>query len=213
MFFDNIHLVKSEASKTSTNTKGVIFIKEELNDVSSVASGGLQVKAEHNDATDETSLSSSLINVTPFVFVEVLLASDFTRRTMNFKTSNIPGNSVYINIHLVKNIRNNLLNCKKFVLPAFSFSLNDQLLASSENGYISWRDFHDLYKENTKQKAFLRMAPKITGSAFYPGNNKQKVALALAIFHETTIAAFKICKPAQKDAIGFLPLVCRWMYD
>ena len=42
-------LVKSEASKTSTNTKGVIFIKEELNDVSSVSSGGLhQVKAEHN---------------------------------------------------------------------------------------------------------------------------------------------------------------------
>ena len=42
-------LVKSKASKTSTNTKGVIFIKAELNDVSSVASGGLlQVKAEHN---------------------------------------------------------------------------------------------------------------------------------------------------------------------
>ena len=29
------------------------------------------------------------------------------------------------NVHLVKNIRNNLLNCKKFVFPAFSFSLND----------------------------------------------------------------------------------------
>ena len=42
-------LVKSEASKTSTNTKGVIFIKAELNDVLSIASGGLlQVKAEHN---------------------------------------------------------------------------------------------------------------------------------------------------------------------
>ena len=42
-------LIKSEASKTSTNIKGVIFIKEEFNDVSSVASGGLlQVKAEHN---------------------------------------------------------------------------------------------------------------------------------------------------------------------
>ena len=37
-----------EASKTSTNITGVIFIKE-LNDVSSVTSGGLhQVKAEHN---------------------------------------------------------------------------------------------------------------------------------------------------------------------
>ena len=42
-------LVNSEASKSSTNTKGVIFIKAELNDVSSVTSGGLhQVKAEHN---------------------------------------------------------------------------------------------------------------------------------------------------------------------
>ena len=50
-FFLNsfVLLVKSEASKTSTNTKGVIFIKEELNDVSSVTSGGLHhVKAEHN---------------------------------------------------------------------------------------------------------------------------------------------------------------------
>ena len=29
-------------------------------------------------------VSSALINNTPFVFVEVLLASDFSRRTMNF---------------------------------------------------------------------------------------------------------------------------------
>ena len=43
-----------------------------------------------------SSVASALINITPFVFVEVLLASDFTRRTMNFKISNIPGNSVYI---------------------------------------------------------------------------------------------------------------------
>ena len=56
LFFNNLYIlkfivlpVKSEASKTSTNTKGVIFIKAELNDVSSVTSGGLlQVKAEHN---------------------------------------------------------------------------------------------------------------------------------------------------------------------
>ena len=114
------------------------------------------------------------------------------------------------NVHLVKNIRNNLLNCKKVVFPAFSFSLNDQLIASSENGYRSWRDFHDLYEEDTKRKAFLRMAPKITVSALLPGNNKQKVALALAIFHETTKAAFKIYKPARKDAVGFLTLLSSW---
>ena len=48
------------------------------------------------------------------------------------------------------------------------------------------------------------MAAKITASALYPGNNKQKVALALAIFHKTTIAAFKIYKPARKDVVSFL---------
>ena len=114
------------------------------------------------------------------------------------------------NVHLVKNIRNNLLNCKNFVFPSFSSSLNGQLLASSENGYISWRNFHNLYEEDTKRKAFLRMAPKITASALHPGNNKQEVALALAIFNKTTIAAFKIYKPARKDAVGFLTLSSSW---
>ena len=107
------------------------------------------------------------------------------------------------NVHLVKNIRNNLLK-------PFSFSFNDQFLASSENGYISWRDFHDLYEEDTKRKPFLRMAPKKTASALHLGNNKQEVALALAIFHKTTIAAFKIYKPARKDAVGFLTLSSSW---
>ena len=54
------------------------------------------------------------------------------------------------------------------------------------------------------------MAPKMTASALHPGNNKQKVALALPIFHETTIAAFKIYKLAQKDTIGFLILLSSW---
>ena len=53
------------------------------------------------------------------------------------------------------------------------------------------------------------MAPKITASA-HPGNNKQNVALALAIFHKTRIAAFKIYKPAEKDAVGFFTLSSSW---
>ena len=114
------------------------------------------------------------------------------------------------NVHLVKNIRNNLLNCKKFVFSAFSFSLKDQLLALSKNGYIFWRNFHNLYEEDTKRKAFLRMVPKITASALHPRNNKQKVALALAIFHKTTIAALKIYKPSRKDAVGFFTLLSSW---
>ena len=87
---------------------------------------------------------------------------------------------------------------------------DNQLLASSENCYISWRDFHDLYEEDTKQKAFLQLTSKIIASALHPGNNKQKVALTLAIFHETTIAAFKLYKPARKDAVEFLTLLSSW---
>ena len=41
------------------------------------------------------------------------------------------------NVHLVKNIRNNLLNCKKFVFSGFSFSLNDQLLHAKSYRPIS----------------------------------------------------------------------------
>ena len=135
----------------------------------------------------------------------LLDASIYNIRTIRKKTY-----LFFDNVHLIKNICNYLLNCKKIVFPAFSFSFNDQLLASSENGYISWRDFHDLNEEDTKQKAILRMAPKITAGALHPRNNKQKVALALAIFHETTIAAFKIYKLARKDAVDFLTVLSSW---
>ena len=44
-------------------------------------------------------LSFSLIKILLLLlFVKVLLASDSTRKTMNFKLSNISGNSVYIKI-------------------------------------------------------------------------------------------------------------------
>ena len=35
---------------------------------------------------------------------------------------------------------------------------------------------------NTKHRANLQMAPKLTPSSLYPGNNKQNVELAPAIF-------------------------------
>ena len=54
------------------------------------------------------------------------------------------------------------------------------------------------------------MASKITASTLHPGNKKQKVALALAIFYETTISAFKIYKPARKDDVEFLTLLSSW---
>ena len=114
------------------------------------------------------------------------------------------------NVHLLKNVRNNLLNAQKFVFPSFSFLVKDQLIASSENGYISWRDIHSIYDADSKLKANLRKATKLTFHALHPGNNKQNVNLALAVFHETTIAACKTYFSDRKDMIGFLSLINNW---
>ena len=54
------------------------------------------------------------------------------------------------------------------------------------------------------------MAPKLTPCYLHPGNNKQNVGLALAIFHETTIAACKSYFPQRKDVIAFLFLLNTW---
>ena len=43
----------------------------------------------------------------------------------------------YDNVHLAKNIRNNLLNSQKFVFPAFCFSIKNIVVASLQAGYIS----------------------------------------------------------------------------
>ena len=91
-------------------------------------------------------------------------------------------------VHLMKNIRNNLLNNKRFLFPAFSFSgFYDQI--NCDGGEISWKLFHDVYEKDEKLQSNLRKAPKISAKVIHPGNNKQSVPLALAIFHETTSAA------------------------
>ena len=110
------------------------------------------------------------------------------------------------NVHLVKNIGNNLLNVKKFVFPAMSFTLQGEVVASCESGYIRWQDFRDIFQEDEKQKANLRKAPKLTHNSLHLGNNKQNVA----ILHETTIAACKSYFPARKDVIAFLTLFSVW---
>ena len=56
----------------------------------------------------------------------------------------------------------------------------------------------------------LRQAPKLTYRALHPGNNKQSVKLALAIFDPTTTAAIKSYHPEREDAAGFLNLIFKW---
>ena len=127
---------------------------------------------------------------------------------------NFPGltNKVYFffdTVHLLKNIRNNLFNRKKFVFPAFSFEISD-LNITSDPGYISWSDLHLIYDKDQKLEGNLRKAPKLTFKSIHPTDNKQNVELAIAIFHDTTIVGCQKYLPNRFDMPSFLKLILYW---
>ena len=88
-------------------------------------------------------------------------------------------------------MRNNLLSAKRFVFSSFSHRINEHVSVDVPDGYISWGDLHRIHEEDRKLDANLRKAPKLGYKALHPGNNKQSVPLALAIFDETTIVRWK----------------------
>ena len=56
----------------------------------------------------------------------------------------------------------------------------------------------------------MRKAPKLTTKVLHPGNCKQNVPNALAIFDETTIAAVKSYFPEKASAPVNLTLCSKW---
>ena len=125
---------------------------------------------------------------------------------------NIPGvnNRLYLffdTVHLLKNVRNNLFNTKKIVFPAFTFNIATDNKISSGPGYISWADIKSIYDRDKNLDANLRQAPKLTYKALNPGNNKQIVNLAIAIFYETTVVGCKKYLPERSDVSSFLELI------
>ena len=112
-------------------------------------------------------------------------------------------------VHLLKNIRNSLLNKKKFVFPAFTFEISN-VSVSSKKGYIAWSDLHKVYNKDNALNAKLYKAPKLTFKALHPSDNKQNVNLAVAIFHETTIAVCESYFPDRADMSNFLRLISCW---
>ena len=108
-------------------------------------------------------------------------------------------------MHIIKNVRNNLLNSKKFVFPSFEFdSFRDKIFIPG--GYISWSLFDKLYEKDLELEGNLKKAQKITFQVTHPGNNKQSVSHAFAIFHETTSAAILSYNPARVGAASVLQL-------
>ena len=83
-------------------------------------------------------------------------------------------------VHLIRNIRNNLLTRKRFLFPSFYFNdLYDNVHVAG--GEISWHLFHKIYEEDRQLQANLKTAPKRTAIVLYPGNLRQSVPVALAI--------------------------------
>ena len=112
----------------------------------------------------------------------------------------------YDSVHLLKNIRNNLLNAKRFIFPEFLFN-SESFSIHVPGGEISWGLLYAVHDCDETLNANLRKAPKLTYSTLHPGNNVQ---LALNIFHETTVVAVKSYFPERSDAAQFLKLVGTW---
>ena len=114
------------------------------------------------------------------------------------------------NVHLLKNIRNNLYNSKKFVFPSFSFELGNGKVVSVPDGFITWRDLQSVHEKDSTLSGNLRKARDLTYTALHPANKKQNVKLALSIFSESTIAAVRSYCPERKDMASFLDLIHTW---
>ena len=112
-------------------------------------------------------------------------------------------------VHLLKNIRNNLLNARRFRFPSFSFTeFYDDIVVP--DGEISWKLLHDVYDRDQLLPAYLRKARSLSYKSLHPGDNKQSVPLALSIFERSTAVAITEYFPSCEDASEFLKPIYIW---
>ena len=116
---------------------------------------------------------------------------------------------MYDTVHLVKNIRNNLLASRFFQIPEFSCITNGISIHVTA-GNVRWSHLHQVYAKDLELNAHLRKAPKVGYKVLHPGNNKQSVPLALAIFEETTSTAIRSYLPEEHTTADFLQLIHFW---
>ena len=84
-------------------------------------------------------------------------------------------------VHLIKNVRNNLLNHKRFLFLSFTFNeFKDSINVTG--GELKWKMPPDVFERDAQLDDKLKKAPKLTLKVLHPGSSKQNVPLALAIF-------------------------------
>ena len=115
----------------------------------------------------------------------------------------------YDTVHLVKNLRNNLLARKQLLFPPFICDDMEQKLKIAGGG-ISWSLLHRVHEKDRENSVNLRAAPKLSTTVLHPGNCKQSVPVALAIFDPSTRAAILKYFPAAQDSADFIHLISTW---
>ena len=112
--------------------------------------------------------------------------------------------------HLIKNVRNNLLNSRRFVFSQFDYE-KEGIEIHCPAGYLARTKYlHQIFEHDVKLQSNLKKTHKLSYLVLHPGNKKQSVPLALAIFHETTTAAFESYFPEREDASKFLKMINTW---
>ena len=70
-------------------------------------------------------------------------------------------NLFYDSVHLIKNIRNNLLSYKRFLFPSLTFHAFIDII-DLQSGEMSWKIHHNVFEKDATLDADLRKAPKVT---------------------------------------------------
>ena len=73
--------------------------------------------------------------------------------------------------HLIKNVRNNLLNSRRFVFSQFDYK-KDGIEIHCPAGYLAWYDLHQIFEHDVKLPSYLKKAHKLSYSVLLPGKIK-----------------------------------------
>ena len=196
----SVPFVVKAIPETTINGK---WLSEQIDSVlSSVHECGFQVRAVVPD--------NHSTNVSAFNYLLKKYGNDDKPNTITHPSK--PNCTIYFfydAVHLMKNIRNNLVNNRRFEFPSFSFDgFYDNITVPSGN--ISWKLLHDVYDLDHALPGNLRKAPKLSYKTLHPGDNKQSVPLALNLFDRSTSVGITEYFPERNDAAEFLKLIDTW---
>ena len=111
------------------------------------------------------------LNVHAFSSITAIFNSDshqYINHSRNF------GKKTYLfydTVHIMKNIRNNLLKGERFAFPEFIYNDGLNIDINFLGGFIQWKDLYDIYDKDKGLSANLKKAPKLSYQALHPGNN------------------------------------------